>query len=231
MLLLYYNIIRVDSCQRRIYGIIPNFRFTFVLLYESAFKARKGNIAMINEEKLIKRLMEHNSRAYEQLIDGYSRLLFTVCAGILHGVGTREDVEDVVADCFCEFWQNVQRYDSERGGSKTYLCAIARSRAVDRLRLLCRRREDSLDSVFEDPSQTLTDDRLLENLISKESVLSVWMYMQSFPEPDREILTLRFFYELKPSDIAAKLSVPVTSVYERVRCGREKLRKFIAENQ
>lgn len=198
---------------------------------KALLKSIKENIVMINEEKLIKRLKEHNTRAYEQLIDGYSRLLFTVCAGILHGVGTREDVEDVVADCFCEFWQNVQKYDSERGGLKTYLCAITRSRAIDRLRLLCRRREDPIDNVYEDSPQNLTDDRLLENLISKESVLSVWKYMQSFPEPDREILTLRFFYELKPSDIAAKLSVPVSSVYERVRCGREKLRKFIAENQ
>lgn len=186
---------------------------------------------MINEEKLIKRLKEHNTRAYEQLIDGYSRLLFTVCAGILHGVGPREDVEDVVADCFCEFWQNVQKYDPDRAGLKTYLCAIARSRAVDRLRLLCRRREDSFDSVFDDTAQTVTDDMPLENLISKESVLAVWNYMQTFPEPDREILTLRFFYELKPADIAAKLSVPVSAVYERVRCGREKLRRFIAENQ
>ena len=151
----------------------------FVLLYESAFKARKGNIVMINEEKLIKRLKEHNTRAYEQLIDGYSRLLFTVCAGILHGVGTREDVEDVVADCFCEFWQNVQKYDPDRAGLKTYLCAIARSRAVDRLRLLCRRREDSFVSVFDDTAQTVTDDMPLEYLISKESVLAVWKYMKA----------------------------------------------------
>lgn len=94
-----------------------------------------------------------------------------------------------------------------------------------------RRREDSFDSVFDDTAQTVTDDMPLENLISKESVLAVWNYMQTFPEPDREILTLRFFYELKPADIAAKLSVPVSAVYERVRCGREKLRRFIAENQ
>lgn len=183
---------------------------------------------MIKEKELIERLRRRDPEAYEILIDQYSRLLFSICAGILIDPGTREDVEDAVADCFLEFWENGNKFDPSKGSLKGYLCGMAHSRAIDRLRSLCKRREQPLDSVQDRMAES---DNILSEIISEQRILEIWEYIQQFPGPDDRILTLRFFYEIKPADIALKLGLPVAAVYERIRSGKQKLRAFLKQQE
>ena len=85
---------------------------------------------MIKEKELIERLRRRDPEAYEILIDQYSRLLFSICAGILIDPGTREDVEDTVADCFLEFWENGNKFDPSKGSLKGYLFKDAKKNRV-----------------------------------------------------------------------------------------------------
>ncbi len=183
---------------------------------------------MIQENELIKKLQNRERDAYKILIENYSRLLFSVCAGILIDPGTREDVEDTVADCFLEFWANVYKFDPSKGSLKAYLCSMAHSRALDRLRSICRRNEQPLDELSDKADDS---DNILSSIISEQSILDIWEYIQKFPMPDRRILALRFFYELKPADISLKLGLPVKTVYERIRTGKQKIKAFIYEKE
>lgn len=183
---------------------------------------------MIQENELIKKLQNRERDAYKILIENYSRLLFSVCAGILIDPGTREDVEDAVADCFLQFWENIDNFDPSKGSLKTYLCSMAHSRAVDKLRSICRRKEQPLELI---PDCTSDNDNILSDIVSEQSALEIWEYMQTFPCPDNTILTLRFFYELKPADISLKLDLPISAVYQRIRTGRQKLKTFIKERE
>lgn len=54
----------------------------------------------MEREALARALRRRDQRVYEELMEDYGRLLWTIVSGILSGVGTREDVEEVISDVF-----------------------------------------------------------------------------------------------------------------------------------
>ena len=62
-----------------------------------------------------------NQINYQELPEQYGRLLWTIAAGILAGVGTREDVEDIIADVFFSLYERPEQFDPRRGSLKTWL--------------------------------------------------------------------------------------------------------------
>ncbi len=67
------------------------------------------------------------------------RALYAAAAPKLFGValrmlGDRGEAEDVLQDTFTRAWTNAARFDPAKGRGMTWLIAIARNRAIDRLR-------------------------------------------------------------------------------------------------
>jgi RNA polymerase sigma factor (sigma-70 family) len=60
-----------------------------------------------------------------------SAKLFAICLRIL---GDRSEAEDVVQDVYLTVWRKAARYDAAVASPITWLVAIARNRAIDRLR-------------------------------------------------------------------------------------------------
>ena len=60
-----------------------------------------------------------------------SAKLFGICLRIC---GDREEAEDVVQEVYVKVWQRAGRFDPERASPITWLAAIARNSAIDRLR-------------------------------------------------------------------------------------------------
>ena len=172
----------------------------------------------MDDEKLARQLAQGASRSLEEVIKAYGRLLWGIASGILCGVGTREDVEEVVSDVFVELWRNPSAFDPARGTLKSFLCVKCRTRALDRLRALLRRPVLSLE---EEPEPA--EDGLQEEFLSSLTVERINRYLDALPPPDGEILTLRLLYELRPAEIADKLGMPVREIYERIRIGKERL--------
>lgn len=170
----------------------------------------------MNGTPLARAPSQQEPEAYEALIQKYGRLLWTVASGILSGVGSREDVEEVISDVFVELWQHPEGFDPGKSSIKTFLCVKTRSRAVDRLRQLRRVEADPLEEA-QSPQDLLAD------LTAKATMAEIYRQLRAFPQPDGQILTLRLLYELKPSEIAGKLGLPVKQVYEKIRRGKARL--------
>lgn len=49
-------------------------------------------------------------------------------------LGDRGEAEDALQDVYAKVWVNAARFDPERGRGMTWLIAIARNRAIDRMR-------------------------------------------------------------------------------------------------
>ena len=60
-----------------------------------------------------------------------SAKLFGICLRILRD---RSEAEDAVQEVFTRIWLNARRYDAARARGMTWLIAIARNHAIDRLR-------------------------------------------------------------------------------------------------
>ena len=69
--------------------------------------------------------------AFRTLYDAAGAKLFGICVRILKD---RSEAEDAVQEVFTRVWLNARRFDRTRGRGMTWLIAIARNHAIDRLR-------------------------------------------------------------------------------------------------
>lgn len=169
-------------------------------------------------EELQQGIESHNSRIYEILIDEYGKLLWIVASGVLENVGTKEDIEDCVAESFAYLWENPKKYDATRGSIKTYLCLITKSKAIDRMRKINK----TLTITYEDELK-IEEDGIEEMLVNKEMVKEIHEFAQNLKALDREIFILKYFYQLKPREIAEKLKITVKEVSNKLYYSKKSL--------
>lgn len=96
----------------------------------------------ISREHLASRLQAVAARDQAALREVYeltSAKLFGVCLRIL---ATREEAEDVLQEVYVNVWNRAASFDPARSSPITWLAAIARNKAIDRLRALGPRTAD-----------------------------------------------------------------------------------------
>jgi len=80
---------------------------------------------------LMARIAAGDRAALRQLYAATSAKLFGVALRIL---SDREDAEDVLQEVYVTVWRRADRFDAGRASVMTWVAAIARNRAIDRLR-------------------------------------------------------------------------------------------------
>lgn len=176
-------------------------------------------MSTLNDLKIVNAIRNGSEAAIGEVIDKYSRLLWSVVNPVLRGIGSEEDMEECVADTFIYLWQNPQKFDSQRGTLKTWLAVIARSKAVDRCRELARRHEDTLEDTH-----LAQEMGLIESVLQEESRLLLVAAIRALKEPDREILVRRYYYDQKPREIARVLGMSTKQVDNCLYQIKKKLR-------
>jgi len=180
-----------------------------------------------------------NTQDYEKLLSLYGRLLWKISASIIGPKGCREDVEDIIADVFLELVEHPEHYDENRGNIRTWLCMRTRAISLDWLRKACRQNlsmddENSgfseADLISEAAAGAGGSQDVIELLQIKETTQKVIDFITAKDSPMREILMLRFYYEMKPQDIALRLGLEVKTVYDQIREGKRQIRKAFGED-
>ncbi|CAH2212237.1 sigma-70 family RNA polymerase sigma factor [Tepidibacter aestuarii] len=170
------------------------------------------------DEKLQQDIHNRNPRTYDFLINEYSKLLWIIASGVLKNVGSREDIEDCVAECFTYLWEHPEKYDHKRGSIKSYLCLITKSKAIDKVRKINKR----TTLPYDEDLKAETDD-IEEVLVNKQMINDIYNFAKSLKQMDSEIFLLRYFYQLKPREIADKLNITSKEVSNRLYYSRKSL--------
>jgi RNA polymerase sigma-70 factor (ECF subfamily) len=186
------------------------------------------------DRDLVRRMQSGDERA---LGDFYDRWFPVVNGLVLRMVKSASDAEDVVEETFWQAWRQADRFAADRGSVQTWLLTIARSRSLDRLRSLKRRREDSIDDVSPasgasglSPDSALpasSSDPLRTAELHERSEL-VRAALAELPREQREALELGYFGGLSQSEIAEQTGLPLGTVKTRMRLALLKLRERLA---
>lgn len=176
----------------------------------------------MNDEKIITAIRAGDEAAIGQVIATYSRLLWSIVSPILSSVASTQDVEECVADVFIYLWRNADKYDPSRGKLKVWLSVLARTKAVDKYRVLTRRDALPLNDALLSNSPGILDD-----LLAQEGKRALDAAVDSLDEPDREILIRRYYYDQKPKDIARALDLPVKGVENHLYRTKRRLREVL----
>lgn len=176
--------------------------------------------ADLADKALMQRIAQGDQAALADLYDRYGRILLGVAYRI---VRSREDAEEVVLDSFCQVWRSAHRYNSNRGRVDTWLFAIIRSRALDRLRSL--RRSDRSRHVAQTFLSEPPHVNPHEQAIWQEQRAQICQALAQIPLEQRQVIELAYFDGLSQAEIALQLQIPVGTVKTRLRLGLQKLRQ------
>ena len=181
-----------------------------------------GRAVDSEDEALVQRMAAGDDQALGALYDRWHP--------VVHGVVSRllrqpNDVEDVVEETFWQAWRQAARFDRSRGAVQTWLLTIARSRALDRVRALRRRREDPLegDDGQAVVQQAAEGDPGLDAEASERRRIVV-AALSGLPAEQREALELGYFGGLSQTEIAERTGQPLGTVKTRMRLAMQKLR-------
>ncbi len=174
------------------------------------------------ERRLAKRLARRDPEALRELYERHGRATFGFLVRLL---GDRATAEDVQQQVFLEAWQRGERYDPARGGLRSWLLAIARSRAIDQLRRRVPEPRDPASTVaLADRADEARADELLEHWL-------VVGALDDIPATEAELLRRRFYLGQSQSEIAEATGVPLGTVKSRMVSGLRRMRDALEDER
>jgi len=174
-----------------------------------------------SDAALVQQLLRRDVRAFEQLYDRHSRIVYGLVRRILQQGST---AEEVVQDVFLQLWRNASRYQASRGPFVPWLLTLARNRALDTLRLKSERQRRREDQTEELPqiAQAPQYEQALDEKRRAEVVRSL---MSSLSAPQKKAIELAYFEGLSHSEIAEALHEPLGTVKSWIRNGLIRLKE------
>lgn len=162
---------------------------------------------------VLRRLADGDPAALAEFYDAHASLAYGIALRIVRDPG---EAEDVVQEAFLQAWRQAGRYDAARGSAQAWLCAIVRTRALDRLRRRATRREHQQAQA--PPAASAPD---------HDSVLAVRKALESLGADQRRALELAYFVGLSQSEIASRLGEPLGTIKTRMRAAMMRLREAL----
>ncbi|MDE5611306.1 MAG: RNA polymerase sigma-70 factor [Odoribacter sp.] len=172
------------------------------------------------ENNLIYRLQQKDRRAYMELYDTYFKRLHRFA---LNFVFDYEVANNIVQVVFISLYENIAHLNLNvnLGG---YLMTMVRNRSLNYLR--DRAVEDRYKILYlEAVEQTET----LEWLDDEELIEKLRNIIEKLPEKYRQICELRFYRNMKYSEIADSLSISETNAKVQVHRALQKIKEFLAD--
>ena len=177
------------------------------------------------DASLVQQLLQRDMRAFEQIYDRHSRLVFGLVYRIVQQAGT---AEEVVQDVFLQLWRNAAQYDASRGPFLPWLLTMARHRALDTLRLKSERQRRREDQTEELPGVCAAP-QFEKQLDEKRRAVQVRELMTSLQPQQKRAIELAYFEGLSHTEIAATLKEPLGTVKSWIRNGLLRLREGLQE--
>lgn len=177
----------------------------------------------MNDIKAIVGIKNQDERIINDVINKYSRLLWPIVFAVLKNIGNEQDIEECVADVFIDLWEHPDKYNAERGTLKTWLCMVARCKAIDRYRILVKNNTVPLEGAMM-VSRMGMQDALLQEETKRELVAAV----NVLADIEKDILIRRYYYDQKPREIAKALDLSIKQVENHLYRSKQKLRKAIS---
>lgn len=175
----------------------------------------------MTEQRALSLLRKRDPEGLAWFIDRYTNYVGAVVWSILGGRMSVQDAEEVSSDVFVALWKNAEK--PRPGKVKAYLSTIARCQAMNKLRELGR------ELPLEEDVLVIPDEGMEERLEQKELEQTLRQALAAMEAADREIFLRYYYYGQTSAQIAGAMHMSPEAVRQRLKRGRDKLRRFFAE--
>jgi len=155
---------------------------------------------MATDEDLVRQLVEGDEPALAELLHRYERPL----SHFIHRYSGGRDVEDLYQETWLRVVRHAARFDRNKRFS-TWLFQIAVN--------LCR---DWQRRAVPEPSELADDVPAPDAVLPAEVRADAGRLLATLPEPQREVVLLRYYQDLSEDDVARILDCPKGTVKSRL---------------
>ena len=155
----------------------------------------------------------------EALLERHGPMMAYVVRGILSDPHVQEEC---LAQVRARVWERWETYDREKASPATWLTALCRNAAYDRLRTQARQREraGTLDETMASPAPGPE-----EVLLQKERLETLSRLLSAMSAGDRALFYRKYYYLQSTQQMAAELGTTARAVEGRLYRIRKKLQK------
>jgi len=170
-----------------------------------------------------------NQQAFRLVYDMTAPKLFGVCLRIC---GEPQAAEDVLQEVYLIIWNRASAYEPARGSPITWLCTIARNRALDWRRSSSPRGGNADEESDSAAAAAISDDRPLADylLLAKEEHGRLGHCLDSLDERPRAAIHAAFIDGLTYADVAARSAVPLPTMKSLIRRALLRLRECMRDD-
>jgi len=182
-----------------------------------------------SDQELVNQLQDGDSQAFDELFERYQA---AILRHLVHLTGNEMAAQDLLQEVFLRVWLRSEQWDG-RGSFKGWLYKIATNLALNHLRTLRRRREQSLfetETTKEEEEDWvpawLVESTILGPQAALEQAEEHHLFQQilaSMPEEKQQVIRLISSFDLSIQDTATYLSLPEGTVKSRLHYARKTL--------
>ncbi len=166
------------------------------------------------QKKLVAKAIHGNADAYGELIESYKEYLYRTA---MLSVKNQENALDIVGECIIRGFQCIHSLKNP-AYFKTWLTRILMNTVMDYYR--SEKYSRNLDEI-----QVAAPD----NVVSSEEKLDLYRAIDMLSEKYRTVIILKYFDELKISEIAYVMEIPEGSVKAYLSRARAELKHLLME--
>lgn len=170
--------------------------------------------------ELIGRVAGADRAAFRGLYAAASGKLFGVAVRILHD---RSEAEDAVQEVFTRVWLNARKFDPARARGMTWLIAIARNHAIDRLRARPAPTDD--DAALAGISDGRPDAEAI--LAAKDEARRISDCFDTLEPARADAIRGAYLNGLSYEQLSARHAVPLNTMRSWLRRGLLKLKECL----
>ena len=178
-------------------------------------------VRTVDDQELLERLKRGDLDAFETLWARYAGMAAYIVRAILPDP---HETEECLARIRVKLWEKLPGYQEEIAALSTYLTAVCRNAAYDRLRQLRRQAERSAPLTEQTPDPAPTPE---EALLRQERTERLKAALNALRDFDRRLFYRKYYYLQSTAQIAAELGLSQRAVEGRLYRIRARMQKLL----
>lgn len=163
--------------------------------------------------------------AFDQLFEQYRGQVHGVVVAVLRD---QSQAQEVTQEVFLQVWQQASRFDPELGSAATWIRRIARSRAIDRVRV-CES-AGARDTRYTAANNTVDSDTVIEQILHRDENACLRKALQKLRPLQRESIVLAYYAGMTTAEISQQLNTNRSTIKTRIRDGLINLTTLLQGN-
>jgi RNA polymerase sigma-70 factor (ECF subfamily) len=150
----------------------------------------------------------------------YERTSAKLYGVVLRLLRNEPDAEEVLQEVYVSVWRNAGRFDEHRASPITWLCTLARNRAIDRL----RRRQLNLAPIEDAFEVAIDEPSAFDRIEARQEAGRLRTCLDELDDRPRAMIEAAFLDGATYSQLAERENVPLGTMKSWIRRGLQRLK-------